>query len=88
MVKTPLCMKFYKCGSQECDKHGLHTKPDVCYDVGHSGGTSIYEHLLFCLQLNHRQPIFEQPDLLEGACAHGRGLNLGDLLRFPPTCVL
>lgn len=65
-------MKFYKSGSQECDKHGLHTKADVCYDVGHSGGISICEHLIFCLQLNHRQPMFEQPDLVEGVSFHCR----------------
>lgn len=41
MVKTTLCVKFYKSESQERDKHGLNTKPDVCYDVEHPGSTSV-----------------------------------------------
>lgn len=65
MVKTTLCVKFYKSGSQACDKHGLNTKSDVCYDVEHSGSTSNCKHLVFCLQLNHKQLIYEQLDLVE-----------------------
>lgn len=85
MVKTTLCVKFYKSGSQERDKHGLNTKPDVCFDVEHSGSTSVCEHLVFCLQLSHRQPLFEQPDLVEGVPARGRGVESRGSLRSLPT---
>lgn len=82
MVKTTLSVKFYKSGSQECNKHGLDTKPDISYDVEHSGSTSKCEHLVFCLHLNQRQPIFEQPDLVNGVPPMTGGLNLRDLESF------
>lgn len=85
MVKTTLWVKFYKSGSQECDRHGLAIKPDVCYNVEHSGSTSVFEHVVFCFQLNHRQPIFEQPDLVESVSAHGRGVESRGSLGSPPT---
>lgn len=74
-VKTTMCMKFYKSGSQAWDKCGLDTKPDIYYCVEHSGSTSICEHLVFCLLLNHRQPIWKWPTWISVALKWQRWFN-------------